>query len=292
MLTLDEEKYLGALAESGRRSCKEFSTAVELPGHEEVVAHGDEALPLFVTVFHIDDEVFADHDNAAGAVVARDRDQVVCGLVNRNYIFADDMVEAKVHLIEGQRFLEDSCAHGAVVCIGVAVVDFKACKLGVLNANVDSDHGESQHVGFVSVERTRNCELILVVAIQNIHKLLLFSRANHNRPTLGICGQELARHDASSPCFAKGLLVHFYKGAFFRIEVEDYDATGVAPHHKEVLFHSNKSEGADRAHYAEDLLGVDDLQRAISVIWCEELEDLAFAHDELVLVGGCEAALD
>lgn len=231
MLTLDEEKYLGALTESRRRSCKEFSTAVELPGHVEVVAHRDEALPLLVTAFHIDDEVFADYDDATGAVVARDRDQVMCGMVNRNYIFADDMVEAEVHLIEGQRFLEDACAHGAVVCIGVAVVNFKACKLGVLNTNVDSDHGESQHVGFVSVERTRNCELILVVAVQNIHKLLLFSRTNHNRPTLGICGQELAGHDTSSPCFAKGLLVHFDKGAFFRVEVEDYDATGVASHH-------------------------------------------------------------
>ena len=237
-----------------------------LPGHVDVMAHGDIAFPLLVSTFHVDDKVLTDHDYATGAVVARNCDQVMRGLVDRDYIFAYNMVEAEVHLVESERFLEHASTHRTVVRIRVAIVNFKACKLGVLNTNVDADHGESQHVGFVSVERTRNGELILVVAVQNVHKLLLFSRADHNRPPLGICGQEFAGDDASRPRFPEGLLVHFDKGAFLGVKVENHDATGVAADHKEVLLHSNEAEGVDRTHYAKDLLGVDELEGAIGVV--------------------------
>lgn len=64
------------------------------------VAKGNEALAVFVVDPFVDEEVFADNNDAARAVVAWDLDQHVRRVVNWKDVFPDDMVQSEIHLIE------------------------------------------------------------------------------------------------------------------------------------------------------------------------------------------------
>ena len=113
----------------------------------------------------IDKEVFADYKYASGALVTWHLNQHVCRAVERQDILTDHVIQTEVHLVESQCLLCVSGVHSTEVLFSVAVVDLQTCELGVLDSNVDSDHGEGEHMRFEGFERARNSELVLRVTI-------------------------------------------------------------------------------------------------------------------------------
>lgn len=65
-----------------------------------LVAERNEAFPVLVVDPFVNEEVFADNNDAARAVVAWYLDQHVRRVVNWKDVFPDDMVQPEIHLIE------------------------------------------------------------------------------------------------------------------------------------------------------------------------------------------------
>ena len=94
---------------------------------------------LVVRLF-VNYEILADDDYAAWADIARDLNQHVRRLVDREYILADHMVQTKVHLVHRKSFLKVSSIDRTKVLIEVTIVNLEAGKLRVFDSNINADH--------------------------------------------------------------------------------------------------------------------------------------------------------
>ena len=55
-------------------------------------------------------------------------------------ILADDVIEAKVHLIQSKGLLEIAGVDSTEVLVEITIVDLKASELRILDSNIDTDH--------------------------------------------------------------------------------------------------------------------------------------------------------
>ena len=101
VLTLQHEEEC-LVVENGVRS-HEKSARLVVSAPQRNVANSFLVVRLFVNY-----EILADDDYAAWADIARDLDQHVCRLVDREYILSDHMVQTKVHLVHRKSFLKVS----------------------------------------------------------------------------------------------------------------------------------------------------------------------------------------
>lgn len=85
--------------------------------------------------------------------------------------------------------------------------DLKGSEEGILKANVNTDKIEDNGRGLVGLEGRRDGELGRRVTIENVDELLLLNRTNHHGAPLGVRGQVLTRHNATTTCAPIGLLV-------------------------------------------------------------------------------------
>ena len=129
------------------------------------------------------------------------------GAVDWEYVLADYMVEAQVHLIKGESLLKVTRVHCTEILIQVAIVNLKTGKLRVLNTHVTSDHSQGDDMRLKSLKWARNSQLVIRVAVQNVDKLLLLHCANHDGTALRIGCQVLAWDNATHTCLAESLLM-------------------------------------------------------------------------------------
>mmetsp|Transcript_36615 Transcript_36615/g.44736 ORF Transcript_36615/g.44736 Transcript_36615/m.44736 type:complete len:215 (-) Transcript_36615:25-669(-) len=202
------------------------------------------------------------------------------------------MVQAEVHLVEGQRLLEVARVDRAEVLIQVAVVDLETGKLRVLNTDVNADHSQSDDVRFEGLQGTRNSQLVIGVAIQNIDKLLLLDCANHDGATFRVSSQILARYDPANSGLAESLLVDLDEAVRVVVKLKNNDSAGVGADDHEVLLHSHETEGNNVSDQAEYFLTVNQLDLTCDLVDFQELKDFAFCNHKLLLVGFGKASID
>ena len=80
-------------------------------------SHGQIADAVLVIGLFIDNEVFTDDKDAAGADIARDLNQGVGRFVHGEDVFADHMVQTKIHFVESESLLEVASVDSAEILI-------------------------------------------------------------------------------------------------------------------------------------------------------------------------------
>ena len=93
-------------------------------------------------------------------------------------------------------------------------------------------------------QRRGNGDVVLGVAIQHVHEILLLDRAyelldckrktDHKGTTGGIHRQVLSGQTANHAHFSEGLLVDFLKGIRFAVEPQHHDASTVRADENEI----------------------------------------------------------
>ena len=109
--------------------------------------------PILMISLLVYEEVFAHDNDASRPDVARHLDEHVCRFVDWIYVLSDYMIQAKVHLVEGQRLLEVSCVYGAEVLIQVSIVNLKAGELRIFDTYVDTHHRQRNYVRLKGFKR-------------------------------------------------------------------------------------------------------------------------------------------
>lgn len=115
---------------------------------------------LVINLF-VYNEVFADDEDATRADIAGYLEQGVGCLVDWENILADDVIEAKVHLIQSKGLLEIAGVDSTEVLVEITIVDLKASELRILDSNIDTDHCQSDNVRLECLKRTRNGQLVV-----------------------------------------------------------------------------------------------------------------------------------
>mmetsp|Transcript_54690 Transcript_54690/g.144051 ORF Transcript_54690/g.144051 Transcript_54690/m.144051 type:complete len:273 (+) Transcript_54690:3117-3935(+) len=233
--------------------------------------------------------VLAADQDAAGAVdAARHGDQGVRAVVHGVGELARDVVQPQVHLVEREHLLRRV---GVRVFVHLFVAQLDGREEGVLEADVHAHRRVDEGVALVGLQGRGDRQPGRGVAVQDVHKLLLLDRADHDGTALRVHGEVLPRHDAAATRLAKGLLVHLLEEILLAVVLEDDDPPRVRGDYDVVTAGACEPEREHRAHNAEDLLRQNALHLP-GVIGPEQLDRLVARDDNLLRLRSREVAVD
>mmetsp|Transcript_37442 Transcript_37442/g.111073 ORF Transcript_37442/g.111073 Transcript_37442/m.111073 type:complete len:282 (+) Transcript_37442:2636-3481(+) len=172
--------------------------------HLKTARDGADDIGMSLLLVH--QAVLAADEHAAGAVhAARHGDQGVGAVVHGVRELPGDVVQAQVHLVERQHLLRRV---GVRVLVHLFVAQLDGREERVLEAHVHAHRGVDEGVALVRLQRRGNREPGCRVAVQDVHKLLLLDRTDHDSTALRVHGKVLPRNDSAATRLAEGLLVH------------------------------------------------------------------------------------
>jgi len=100
----------------------------------------------------VEKEARADYYDSSWAIrLSRDLDELVGSLIHRLTELSDYMVQAQVHLIDGEDLLAHPCYHRRKLVVGFPIVHLQASKLRIFDPHVNSHHIICDCVGLVGV---------------------------------------------------------------------------------------------------------------------------------------------
>mmetsp|Transcript_61106 Transcript_61106/g.157570 ORF Transcript_61106/g.157570 Transcript_61106/m.157570 type:complete len:936 (+) Transcript_61106:1023-3830(+) len=283
VLTLDEEEE--EVLQLVRRVRDDEQTL--LLGHLETSRDG--AHDVGVSLLLVHQAVLAADQSSAGAIhTAGHSDERVGAVVHGVRELARHVVQAQVHLVEGEHLLRGVRVR---VAVHLFVAQLDGREERVLEADVHAHHGVHDRVALVRLQRRGDREPGRGVAVQDVHELLLLDRADHHRAALRVHGEVLSRHDAAAARLPVGLLVHLLEDVLLAIILEDDDAPRVGGHHDVVAAGACEPEGLHGADHAEDLLRQNALHLP-GVVRPQQLQRLVARDDDLLRLRGGEVAVD
>jgi hypothetical protein len=224
----------------------------------------------------VNKESLAYHYNTAWTIwFSRDLYKQMRGFINRCRVFADDMIQTEVHLIEYQHFLVLSSHNRAVLVVRLTIINLKASKLWVFYANIDSHHRKRESMGFVCLQGARNCQFICGISVKDVDKFLLFHCANHNSSPFRVCCQIFSWDDSSTSSFPESFLMQLDESLALVIIFKNDYSSRVTAHNQEVLLHPKQPERHYFADDSESFLSEYDLHFPCLFIESEHFKDFS-----------------
>lgn len=109
---------------------------------------------MFLLIVFVEQVILQDYKHTSGSLwIIGDRNEHMGGGVNRKFLFPNNGIHTKIHLIVHNGFLYTSCIYKSLLILCFPIVHLKAYEYRVVATLVQGHHVDQDCVGFVRLTR-------------------------------------------------------------------------------------------------------------------------------------------